>query len=287
MDPIRQDAGRLMIESTAASDLAARFGTPLYVTSEAALRANVRALAVGRARCLAPRPHPRAGLAQGQPDHRASPHPERRGRRLRRVRRVRARDRARCRYAGRADLGQRVDQARGADRPSDRGRRPSHRGQRRGAGRRRGRGQAAGAARARAAAAAAGPDRPRDDQRVHRARSAGRGGRRLQARHPDRRRCARRWAGSTSRASTWRASMPTWDGTRRRSSRSACTRSVWARWSASWRAPCRAGHRARSTSAAATRIPVTPPAARCVRRRHTPPAPPSTPPRSRAAWPRG
>jgi diaminopimelate decarboxylase len=43
MDPFRQDAGRLMIESTAASDLAARFGTPLYVTSEAALRANVRA----------------------------------------------------------------------------------------------------------------------------------------------------------------------------------------------------------------------------------------------------
>jgi diaminopimelate decarboxylase len=43
MDPIRQDAGRLMIESAAASDLAARFGTPLYVTSEAALRANVRA----------------------------------------------------------------------------------------------------------------------------------------------------------------------------------------------------------------------------------------------------
>ena len=43
MDPIRQDAGRLMIESVAASDLAARFGTPLYVTSEAALRANVRA----------------------------------------------------------------------------------------------------------------------------------------------------------------------------------------------------------------------------------------------------
>jgi diaminopimelate decarboxylase len=43
MDPIRQDAGRLMIESSAASDLAARFGTPLYVTSEAALRANVRA----------------------------------------------------------------------------------------------------------------------------------------------------------------------------------------------------------------------------------------------------
>jgi diaminopimelate decarboxylase len=42
MDPIRQDSGRLMIESTAASDLAARFGTPLYVTSEAALRANVR-----------------------------------------------------------------------------------------------------------------------------------------------------------------------------------------------------------------------------------------------------
>ena len=42
MDPIRLD-DRLMIESTAASDLAARFGTPLYVTSEAALRANVRA----------------------------------------------------------------------------------------------------------------------------------------------------------------------------------------------------------------------------------------------------
>ena len=43
MDPIRQDAGRLMIESVAASDLAVRFGTPLYVTSEAVLRANVRA----------------------------------------------------------------------------------------------------------------------------------------------------------------------------------------------------------------------------------------------------
>ena len=43
MDPIHQDDGRLMIESVAASDLAARFGTPLYVTSEAALRANVRA----------------------------------------------------------------------------------------------------------------------------------------------------------------------------------------------------------------------------------------------------
>ncbi len=43
MDPIHQDGGRLMIESVAASDLAARFGTPLYVTSEAALRANVRA----------------------------------------------------------------------------------------------------------------------------------------------------------------------------------------------------------------------------------------------------
>ena len=43
MDPIHQDGGRLMIESVAATDLAARFGTPLYVTSEAALRANVRA----------------------------------------------------------------------------------------------------------------------------------------------------------------------------------------------------------------------------------------------------
>src|SRR6478672_10015522 len=43
MDPIHEDGGRLMIESVAASDLAARFGTPLYVTSEAALRANVRA----------------------------------------------------------------------------------------------------------------------------------------------------------------------------------------------------------------------------------------------------
>ena len=43
MDPIHQDGGRLMIESVAASDLAVRFGTPLYVTSEAALRANVRA----------------------------------------------------------------------------------------------------------------------------------------------------------------------------------------------------------------------------------------------------
>ncbi|HEX5197569.1 MAG TPA: VOC family protein, partial [Gaiellales bacterium] len=43
MDPIHQDGGRLMIESVAASDLATRFGTPLYVTSEAALRANVRA----------------------------------------------------------------------------------------------------------------------------------------------------------------------------------------------------------------------------------------------------
>ena len=43
MDPIHQHGGRLMIESVAATDLAARFGTPLYVTSEAALRANVRA----------------------------------------------------------------------------------------------------------------------------------------------------------------------------------------------------------------------------------------------------
>jgi len=43
MDPIHQDDGRLMIESVGASDLAARFGTPLYVTSEEALRANVRA----------------------------------------------------------------------------------------------------------------------------------------------------------------------------------------------------------------------------------------------------
>ena len=43
--------------------------------------------------------------------------------------------------------------------------------------------------------------------------------------------CARRWAGSTSRVSTWPASMPTSDGTHRRSSRSACTPSVWARWS--------------------------------------------------------
>ena len=43
MDPIHQDGGRLMIEAVAATDLAARFGTPLYVTSEAALRANVRA----------------------------------------------------------------------------------------------------------------------------------------------------------------------------------------------------------------------------------------------------
>src|SRR3954452_17865421 len=42
MDPIHQDGDRLMIEAVAASDLAVRFGTPLYVTSEAALRANVR-----------------------------------------------------------------------------------------------------------------------------------------------------------------------------------------------------------------------------------------------------
>jgi diaminopimelate decarboxylase len=35
--------GRLMVESVAAADLAARFGTPLFVTSEAQLRANVAA----------------------------------------------------------------------------------------------------------------------------------------------------------------------------------------------------------------------------------------------------
>ena len=42
LEPIRLEAGRLMIESVAASDLAARHGTPLYVASEAMLRANVR-----------------------------------------------------------------------------------------------------------------------------------------------------------------------------------------------------------------------------------------------------
>jgi diaminopimelate decarboxylase len=42
-EPIRLDAGRLLVESVPAADLAARFGTPLYVVSEAQLRANVRA----------------------------------------------------------------------------------------------------------------------------------------------------------------------------------------------------------------------------------------------------
>src|SRR4051794_12985863 len=41
-EPIRLDAGRLLVERIAASDLAERFGTPLYVISEAKLRANVR-----------------------------------------------------------------------------------------------------------------------------------------------------------------------------------------------------------------------------------------------------
>src|SRR5262245_21821183 len=43
MTPIRFDNGRLMVEDVPASELAARFGTPLYVTSEAQLRANARA----------------------------------------------------------------------------------------------------------------------------------------------------------------------------------------------------------------------------------------------------
>jgi diaminopimelate decarboxylase len=42
-EPIRLDAGRLLVERVAAGDLAERFGTPLYVISEAQLRANVRA----------------------------------------------------------------------------------------------------------------------------------------------------------------------------------------------------------------------------------------------------
>ncbi len=42
-DPIRLDAGRLLVERIPAADLAERFGTPLYVISEAQLRANVRA----------------------------------------------------------------------------------------------------------------------------------------------------------------------------------------------------------------------------------------------------
>ena len=40
---IRIESGRLMVESLAATELAERFGTPLYVTSDAQLRANVRA----------------------------------------------------------------------------------------------------------------------------------------------------------------------------------------------------------------------------------------------------
>jgi diaminopimelate decarboxylase len=42
-EPIRLDAGRLLVERIPAVDLAERFGTPLYVISEAQLRANVRA----------------------------------------------------------------------------------------------------------------------------------------------------------------------------------------------------------------------------------------------------
>ena len=42
-EPIRVEAGRLLVEGVAASDLAERFGTPLYVISETQLRANVRA----------------------------------------------------------------------------------------------------------------------------------------------------------------------------------------------------------------------------------------------------
>src|SRR5436190_4833107 len=42
-EPIRLDEGRLMVERIPAADLAERFGTPLYVISEARLRANVRA----------------------------------------------------------------------------------------------------------------------------------------------------------------------------------------------------------------------------------------------------
>jgi diaminopimelate decarboxylase len=42
-EPIRLDEGRLMVERIPAADLAEQFGTPLYVISEARLRANVRA----------------------------------------------------------------------------------------------------------------------------------------------------------------------------------------------------------------------------------------------------
>ena len=38
--PIKIEDGRLMVQDIPAGDLAARFGTPLYVTSEAQLRAN-------------------------------------------------------------------------------------------------------------------------------------------------------------------------------------------------------------------------------------------------------
>ena len=43
-DTANRDAGgRLLVEAVPAEELAARFGTPLYVISESALRANVRA----------------------------------------------------------------------------------------------------------------------------------------------------------------------------------------------------------------------------------------------------
>ncbi|HET6847329.1 MAG TPA: VOC family protein [Gaiellales bacterium] len=42
-EPIRVDERRLMVERVAAANLAKQFGTPLYVISEAQLRANVRA----------------------------------------------------------------------------------------------------------------------------------------------------------------------------------------------------------------------------------------------------
>ena len=111
MTPIRFEDGRLMVEDMPAGDLAARFGTPLYVTSEAQLRANAPGMDRRPRRRLAARPQPGAGVAQGQPQPGPAGGAERRGRRLRRVRRRRARDRARRRRRSRADLGERLHQA--------------------------------------------------------------------------------------------------------------------------------------------------------------------------------
>ena len=47
---IRQVDGRLMVEGVSAAELAERFGTPLYVMSEAQLRANIQAWQRGAGR---------------------------------------------------------------------------------------------------------------------------------------------------------------------------------------------------------------------------------------------